>query len=71
MWRRGHLEWHHLTAKIHENPPVDPNVINGTHTHTHTDRQGGDLISLLSFLESRLKRELERILPKKNLVFHS
>jgi hypothetical protein len=26
-----------------------------TNTHTHTDRQTGDLISLLSFLESRLK----------------
>jgi len=25
-----------------------------TDTHTHTDRQTGDLISLLSFLESRL-----------------
>jgi hypothetical protein len=59
MWLRGRLQWHHLPTKSHENPPVGSKVISGGHTgaraHTRTDRQAGDLISLLSFLESRLK----------------
>jgi hypothetical protein len=52
MRRRGHLQWHHLSTIFHENPPISSKVISGRHTHTHTHT---DLISLLSFLESRLK----------------
>jgi hypothetical protein len=29
-----------------------------TDTHTHTDRQAGDLINPLSFFESRLKKDM-------------
>jgi hypothetical protein len=32
-------------------------LVGDTHTHTYTDRQTGDLISLLSFFESRLIKE--------------
>jgi hypothetical protein len=35
-----------------------------THTHTHTHTQTGDLISLLSFLESRIKIKM----IKKELI---
>jgi hypothetical protein len=54
---RGRLECYYLPTKFHENLPSGSKVISGTHTHTHTqtDRQTGDFISLLSFLESRLK----------------
>jgi hypothetical protein len=45
MWHRGYLQWHP------ENTPIGSKVISVTHT------QAGDLISLLSFLESRLKTE--------------
>jgi hypothetical protein len=48
------LEWHYLCTKFHENLPSGSEVISGG----HTDRQTGDLISLLSFLESRLKRDV-------------
>jgi hypothetical protein len=40
MLRQGQLHWHHLPTKSHENPPAT---------------EAGDLISLLSFLESSLK----------------
>jgi hypothetical protein len=49
---RGPLEWHYLPTKYHENLPSGSKVISGT--YTQTDGQTGDLISLLSFLESRL-----------------
>jgi hypothetical protein len=49
---RGPLEWQHLPTKYHEDLPQA--VIGGR----HTDRQAGDLIILLSFLESGLKRAL-------------
>jgi hypothetical protein len=57
-------------TKCHENPPIGSKVFSGglidrqterqknTHTHTQTDRQAGDLISPLSFFESRLKSPL-------------
>jgi hypothetical protein len=51
MWHQGPLQWHHLPTKLHENPPIGSKVISGG----HTDRPAGDLISLLSFLESRQK----------------
>jgi hypothetical protein len=49
MWRRGQL----LPIKFNENSSIGSKVISGGHTDTH--RQAGDLISPLSFLESRLK----------------
>jgi hypothetical protein len=64
---RGHLEWQCLSIKFHENPLIGSKVISRgqtdrqtdththTHTHTHRDRQTGDLISPLSFFESRPK----------------
>jgi hypothetical protein len=56
---RGHLEWHYLYNTFHENLPSGSKVISGGHTDRQTDRQTGDLISLLSFLESRLKMVIE------------
>jgi hypothetical protein len=49
---RGNLEWHYRCTKFHENLPSGSKLLAGD---TQTDRQTGDLISLLSFLESRLK----------------
>jgi hypothetical protein len=42
---------------FHENPPIGSNVISGGHADRQTDthRHDGDLISQLSFFESRLK----------------
>jgi hypothetical protein len=54
MWHQGHLQCHHLPTKFHENSHIGSKVISGTHTHT----QAGDLIILLSLLESRLKNDL-------------
>jgi hypothetical protein len=51
----GLLEWHYLPTKFHENLPSGSEVINGGPTDTKTDTQTGDVKSLLSFLESRLK----------------
>jgi len=48
---RGPLEWHYLRTKFHENLPSGSKVISGGHSQTDCD-----LISLLSFLESRLKK---------------
>jgi hypothetical protein len=48
---RDPLEWHYLPTKYHDNLPRGSKIISETRTHTHT----GDLISLLSFLDSRLK----------------
>jgi hypothetical protein len=47
----GPLEWHYINTKFHENLPSGSEVISGG----PTDRQIGDLISLLSFLKSMLK----------------
>jgi hypothetical protein len=53
LLHRGPLEWHYLHKKIHENH-TDRQA--GTQTNTKTDRQTGDLISLLSILESSYKQ---------------
>jgi hypothetical protein len=44
----GPLQWHYLRAKFHENILSDSEDIGGGHTDRQTDRQTGDLISLLS-----------------------
>jgi hypothetical protein len=44
------LQRHHRPTKFYENPPIGSIVIKG-----NTDRQTGDIISLLFLLESRLK----------------
>jgi hypothetical protein len=54
LLHRGPLEWHYLRYKFHENLSRGSEVISGG----QTDRQAGDLISLFSFMESRLKTEL-------------
>jgi hypothetical protein len=48
--------------RFDENPQIGSSAHTHTHTHTHTKtnrqtRQAGDSISLLSFLETRLKKE--------------
>jgi hypothetical protein len=43
--RRRHLQWHDLSAASHENLPTGSKVISGG--HSRTDRQHGDLISLI------------------------
>jgi hypothetical protein len=50
---RSTLEWHYLRTKSHADLPGGSEVISGG----HTDRETDDLISLLSFLESRLERK--------------
>jgi hypothetical protein len=49
------LEWHYLYTKFHKNLPSSSKVISRAHRNRQMDKQTGDLISLLSFLESRLK----------------
>jgi hypothetical protein len=61
MTCRGHLELQQLPTKFHEIAPIGSKVISAGHTHRQTDRhttdrQAGDLISPLSFFESRLKK---------------
>jgi hypothetical protein len=51
---KGPLEWHYCCTKFHEYLPSGSKVISGGGGH----RQTGDLISLLSFLESRLESVL-------------
>jgi hypothetical protein len=50
---RGPLEWQYLRTKFHENVPNGSQVISGGGA---TDRHTGDFISLLSFLENRLRK---------------
>jgi hypothetical protein len=57
---QGPLESNYLITEYHENVPSGSKVISGG--HTDIQRQTGDLISLLSFLESRLKSEVPRML---------
>jgi hypothetical protein len=47
----------YIHTKFYENLPSGSDVISGG----HTDRQTAYLISLLSFLESRLKRDASNI----------
>jgi hypothetical protein len=49
LLHRGPLEWNYLRTKFHENLLSGSKLLVGTH------RQTGDLISLHSFLESRLE----------------
>jgi hypothetical protein len=49
------FEWHYFLITFHETLPSGSEVIRGGHTDKQTHRQTGDLIILLSFLESRLK----------------
>jgi hypothetical protein len=53
LLHRFPLEWHYFRTKFHENPPSCSKVISGGDTGKY--RQTGDLISLLPFLESRIK----------------
>jgi hypothetical protein len=58
---RGPLEWHYLRTKFPENLPRGSEVI----SRGQIDRQTGDLISLLSFLESTLKLRKSSKFPVK------
>jgi hypothetical protein len=57
----GPFEWYHFPTKYHEDLPSSSKVIGEGH------RQTGDLISLLSFFESRLKisNSLEQCFPTR------
>jgi hypothetical protein len=46
-------------------------IVGDTQTHSHTDRQAGDLISLLSFLKSRLKTLCSYGLPSISGILNS
>jgi hypothetical protein len=59
---RGPLAWHYLRTKFHENVTSGSEVINGGHADRQTDRQTGDVISLLSILESGLKMTPDHII---------
>jgi hypothetical protein len=47
LLHRGPLEWNYILTKFHEILPSGSKVISGE----HTDRQTGDLISLLQFFD--------------------
>jgi hypothetical protein len=49
-------------TKYNESLPGGSKVISGGHTDRHTHTQTGDLLRVLSFLESRLKRTLPQAL---------
>jgi hypothetical protein len=51
---RGPLEWHYLHTKFHEIVPSGSKVTSGV----QIDRQAGDLINLLPFVEIRLELDL-------------
>jgi hypothetical protein len=51
---RGLLEWYYLSTIFHEILPSGSKCI----IVGHTDRKAGDLISLLSFFESTLKKNV-------------
>jgi hypothetical protein len=71
------LEWYYLLAKFYESLLSSSKVISGTHTHTHTHthtythRQTGDLICLLSFLESRLNNKHTQFSHNIDLIFEN
>jgi hypothetical protein len=54
---RSPLEWHHLHTKCHEILPSGLKLLLGD---TQTDRQTGDLKSLLSFFGKQAKNELSK-----------
>jgi hypothetical protein len=56
LLNRGPLEWHHIPTKFHEIYQATRKLLEGELTDRHS-LQTRDLISLLSFLESRLKYE--------------
>jgi hypothetical protein len=66
---RDPLEWHQLPTNYHENLPSCSKDISGGHIDTHTDKQTGDMISLLLFLGNRLKTF--RVHIKKPLMLFS
>jgi hypothetical protein len=51
LLHRGPIDWHHFPTKHHENLQSCSKVVSGG----QRDRQTGELISLLYFLESRLE----------------
>jgi hypothetical protein len=73
LLHRGPLEWLYLCIKFNDNTRRGSEIISGRHTDRQTDRQTGDLIRLLSFLESRLKmvfRVQEIIFIAENYIRH-